>query len=82
MKQAFTIYPNPCKDQLTINYNLSGLVTCDLLDLSGKLQKRLFSENYANEEERSVRIDCADIPNGIYLCRLNSDYLTLIRANR
>lgn len=81
-KQVFSIYPNPCKDKLTINYNLSGLVTCDLLDLSGKLQKRLFSENHACEVERFVRIDCADIPVGIYLCRLNSDYLTLFRANQ
>jgi len=76
----FNLFPNPCKDKVTISYKLSksGLVTCSLFDISGRFQKTFFNTNNSNGEY-SFQADITNIQSGIYLCKLKSSCGTSIQ---
>jgi Secretion system C-terminal sorting domain/Carbohydrate binding domain len=59
------IYPNPASDYLIIN-NISDFKYIDIQNLSGIT---IFS--FACSGEKSVSIPVSDLPNGIYVIRLN-----------
>ncbi len=66
----WVIYPNPCKEQLTIssilpeneNYNL------EIVDVTGKQMKVITNETPYQHQQ----IDMADLPNGIYVLIIDS----------
>ena len=66
----WVIYPNPCKEQLTIssilpeneNYNL------EIVDVTGKQMKVITNETSYQHQQ----IDMTDLPNGIYVLIIDS----------
>lgn len=76
-KQFITVYPNPAKDQLTIqlNGNYSTNAFIELIDISGRIISR---QNITNTNER---INVANIPAGIYTVRFTDNGKTeLVRV--
>ena len=66
---AVNIYPNPARDQITVEFNSgnkSGPVTVDLLDTQGKnLKYFLIPEN-----SKKAYLDVSEIPVGFYLLKI------------
>ena len=67
----FTLYPNPAKTELRVNYNLSANanITISIIDLAGKKMKTIVN---AKQElgTYSVTGNVADLPNGTYLLEM------------
>jgi len=62
------IYPNPTRDELTIDFGSSQDKTCilKLFDVPGKT---IFSK-ILDQSMGKVTLSLKDIPNGIYVCRI------------
>ena len=66
-----TLYPNPVSDELTVVYQSSfqGILQIDLINMQGKITCR---KSIADPEDlKKVTINVADIPKGLYMCRLS-----------
>ena len=67
------LFPNPVKDQLTINLSDEMITSVTIFDVLGK---KVFSEsNFQNSE---VTIDTSKLTNGIYLVRVNETMIQKI----
>ena len=68
-----TVYPNPAKDVLNVDYSLalSSEVEIQLYDLSGRMVSNLFSghEGVVNQHT----FDVSEIPSGTYILMINAD---------
>ncbi|RYZ41594.1 MAG: T9SS type A sorting domain-containing protein, partial [Sphingobacteriales bacterium] len=60
-EEAFSIYPNPARTTITIEYEQAG--TFSLLDMQGRV---LISENLAEDTQKKV-IDVNNLSEGVYL---------------
>ncbi len=68
--QDFELYPNPAKDELFINSNISGNFYVEIIDLKGVvLLTKDFQENAVAEPKN---LDISGIDSGIYLLRVTS----------
>ena len=70
--EGVTSYPNPFRDQSTLQYELkeTGQVTIQLLNASGQLIRTLLNEQqFAGTNE--VQIQRQELSSGIYFCRLS-----------
>ncbi len=65
---TFTVYPNPSNDFIVINNQESSSFSYQIFDLVGKLYLEKLSISKVSE-----RIQIADLPNGVYLLRINSE---------
>jgi hypothetical protein len=73
---GFETYPNPCNEQITINYNLikSNKVTIELYDASGKYSKTIVNNLKVSSGSQSMVIKTEEngILSGIYYLRLSA----------
>ena len=66
----FSVYPNPARNFLQANVgNINGSLLFELYDLTGKAVRTLRRES-ATEQ---LRMDVADLPQGVYFCKLFLD---------
>jgi hypothetical protein len=65
------IYPNPCKENLTIRSLVSENenYTLEIMDITGKRMKTIANETFSQTQS----IDIADLPSGIYVLIINSE---------
>lgn len=61
----FTIYPNPAKDEINIKYEGKGIYQIEILNLIGNRVKTY------NQLEGDIRINISELPDGVYIIRLN-----------
>ncbi|MGB3605853.1 DUF7619 domain-containing protein [Psychroserpens sp.] len=73
---AFEVFPNPAKDNITIqtNQNSFGNITVSIVDIQGKL----ILESQISEVQR-FDIDISAIQSGLYFVKLNSNGKSLIK---
>ncbi len=62
VQDDFTVYPNPAKDQITIQGLKSG--TLEVFNSSGKVVKN------SEVKGMSTNVDISNLPNGIYIIRV------------
>jgi hypothetical protein len=67
---SISAYPNPASEKFSFSYTLKepGLVTMDLLDLTGKKVKNIFTEKQAPGSK--VITIAPDVQTGVYFVRL------------
>jgi len=65
------IYPNPARNELTINYELnkSAIVNINLINMQGKQYKALNKESNAIGKQ-TEKLDISHLPQGIYFVRM------------
>lgn len=69
----FKLYPNPVKDELTLNVNQGeNLVSYSILDITGKIVKEASFNTKSNQQNVSLN----DLEKGIYLIKVVSDKQT------
>ena len=76
-----TIYPNPVESFVQIGFTLkeSSTVSIDLLDVQGKMVRRLFTGHVA-EGIQQLNLDMTPFANGIYMCRVMSkDFVEVVK---
>jgi len=61
-EQKISIYPNPSKDFVTINWTKKSISTVSLVSLDGKILNRQIINNLTNE----IKIDLSGLSDGIY----------------
>lgn len=77
LEPAFSVYPNPFYDDLTINYEITepGVVTLRVYDLTGRLVTEILpSSNYQQPGSYTIRSSAAslDLAGGMYLFELRA----------
>ena len=72
------IYPNPFQDQTSIQFELekAGHVKIEIYDVAGKLITTIIDETYSGGQH-TVQFDTGSLPNGVYLCTLKVDDVSL-----
>lgn len=72
------IYPNPSEDFVHLNYEteVSGILNINLLDVNGRIIKRLSGEAL-NAGNQSKYIDISDFESGIYFIQLQTNKTTV-----
>lgn len=72
-----TIYPNPAKDELFINYELPGNdnLHITVTDLTGKT---LLEQNYRDVHRGIVHIPLSGLTSGIYLVNINGTFRRIV----
>ncbi len=63
----FEVYPNPTRDQLSLNASLNSINSIEIIDAGGKLQMLIH-----NPDPKEL-IDVSGLANGTYFIRLISD---------
>lgn len=63
VESSLSYFPNPVKDQLTVNYKYTGSSEVALSDMSGNVVKKVSVSGYDN----SVVFNTKDLQSGIYL---------------
>ena len=79
--RELTIYPNPVESFVQIGFTLkeSSTVSIDLLDVQGKMVRRLFTGHVA-EGIQQLNLDMTPFANGIYMCRVMSkDFVEIVK---
>lgn len=72
---SFKIYPNPAKDELFfLSDNLNGVTKINILDISGRLIKSIYSESVAAEISR---INISGMTEGMYLLSASNNGKTV-----
>nr|WP_321230699.1 T9SS type A sorting domain-containing protein [uncultured Psychroserpens sp.] len=66
--ESFEVYPNPAKNNVTINWNKSDLVSVRIYDALGKLM--YFSKNINISEPTTI--DVSNYSTGLYFVRINN----------
>ena len=76
---AFSIYPNPAKDHISINLDIKEYInlTLDIIDLTGKQVAIITNEKLSGNVTK--QFSTAELPNGYYLVRLQVDGKTSIQ---
>ncbi len=73
-KQQLKIYPNPFKNSATIEYELNekSPVSLQIFNINGQLRETLQNGEWMEAGKHKVYFDASDLPNGIYLCKLQT----------
>ena len=71
LAQQFTIYPNPVKDRLTINFDSlpKSEVTVEVYDLVGTVSH---NKTYSNVSEKGIVIDFSEFRSNVYYVKITS----------
>ncbi|MDZ4667223.1 MAG: DUF1501 domain-containing protein [bacterium] len=73
-----TNYPNPAKEQTTIQFTtFGGMVQISLLDLNGKLISALAQGEYGRGKHE-ISVDTNFLKNGVYLYQLSTEQGTVV----
>jgi len=73
---AFTVYPNPANDKVTVEYvlNADEFVSVELLDITGRIVKKLFSERQlAGTHILVIENLINELVNGIYFVSIKEN---------
>jgi hypothetical protein len=72
--KVLTVFPNPAKGLITIDYNHlnRGDVNLEILSLNGKKVKTLINKELLPSGKYQNAFDISGLPNGVYFVRLNS----------
>ncbi|MCD6062090.1 MAG: Copper type ascorbate-dependent monooxygenase [Flavipsychrobacter sp.] len=70
----FQPYPNPATDELIVKCHLDKSVTAtiDLVDITGKVAKKLMAGGHIESGYSALRYSIADLPAGMYTLRLQT----------
>ncbi len=62
------VYPNPTQASIYVEYKSNGNKDVDLrlLDLQGKIIKHINDIGLSLQENRTIEVNCSNLPNGIY----------------
>jgi len=76
----FRVYPNPTTGATNLDFALknAGDLTIDVIDLSGRVVKQIFSGNQPSGQQ-VMQIDAAGLQNGVYLIRMQSNGQQVVR---
>jgi hypothetical protein len=76
----FRVYPNPTTGATNLDFALknAGDLTIDVIDLSGRVVKQVFSGNQPSGQQ-VMQIDAAGLQNGVYLIRMQSNGQQVVR---
>jgi len=83
---AFTVFPNPFYDEITINYSISerGPVTIRVFDITGRLvAEPLPSSSYVQPGNYTMRLSAAELglAGGMYFFEMRSgDYKEVVKV--
>ena len=68
-------YPNPTKGTSNINFEVmqDGFTSIELIDLDGRTQQVVFSQEAFAGLTYSLQIEATDLPNGIYIYKLTTN---------
>jgi hypothetical protein len=73
----FSVYPNPCKDKLTITSNLLNQnLKFSIMDIRGKI---LYTKSIILYNDSPINFEISDLINGIYLLKIQSPTATYMR---
>lgn len=79
--KKISIYPNPAKDQLNIEYSLteSGILKIDLINIMGQKIRDILPPTYHQVGAKSLNYTFTDLPPGMYFVKvtLNNTYNTI-----
>jgi len=73
---SFTVYPNPAKNQLTINNVQLTIKNIEILDITGK-ETNIVCNSEQNEE--SISIDISNLKAGIYFIKVGNNIAKFIK---
>ncbi|MEN0006970.1 MAG: T9SS type A sorting domain-containing protein [Bacteroidota bacterium] len=70
----YPVYPNPTSDELTVGFSLAQMdeVTLEILDISGKPIKTLFTNTRHLAGPNKTTISTGALPNGVYILQLKT----------
>ena len=70
---AVGVYPNPATNKVISSFALENddTYTVGLYDLNGRVLKQLKKDNTDKGSIQTVEMDVNDVPNGIYVVRIN-----------
>lgn len=72
VKEAYTVYPNPANDYITISLQgIEGDVSLRIYDLQGRLVKETYLENLDSE------IDISDLASGLYIISIDEEKMPI-----
>ena len=74
----FILYPNPVSGSATLNFNLEGSFSINLLDINGK-QIRTLSNESKDHGMHKMNIDCNELSKGCYIIEINIDNRKIFR---
>jgi hypothetical protein len=68
-------YPNPTKGTSNINFEVmqDGFTSIELIDLDGRTQQVVFSQEAVAGLTYSLQIEATDLPDGIYIYKLTTN---------
>ncbi len=71
----FNTYPNPTKGISNINFEImqDGFTSIELVDLNGRTQQVVFSQEAFAGQKYSLQIQATDLPDGIYIYKLTTN---------
>jgi len=71
-EEVFRVYPNPFRDEITIEYNLkeSTSVNIVLYDITGKIVKELLIDEYQEKAFYQIKAKLCNLPEGTYICHI------------
>lgn len=71
-KEAYTIYPNPANDYLTVSLQgITGDVSLRIYDLQGRLVKETYLQNLDSN------IDVSDLASGVYIISIDEEKMPI-----
>lgn len=71
----FSTYPNPTNGTSNVKFEVmqDGFTSIELVDLNGRIQQVVFSQEAFTGQEYSLQIQAADLPDGIYIYKLTTN---------
>lgn len=76
-KSDFSIFPNPCKNEITVAINESVVSeTITIYDLLGNVIKSEKIHNESSDAQSVLRIDMRDVKVGVYILKLSNSNKT------
>jgi len=69
-KPLFKAYPNPVKDELTLNFDFQSSITIEILNLYGQ---KVFSEKINTAEKSMFTVPFFNFPQGVYLLNIKGE---------
>jgi hypothetical protein len=72
-QSQFNMYPNPAKDLLNVDLNLSETAenaTVTMFDINGRIIEQL---NYSNVKQQNIQFNVANLSAGFYFVRIQSE---------
>ncbi|MDD4395488.1 MAG: M20/M25/M40 family metallo-hydrolase [Bacteroidales bacterium] len=75
MLSSFQMYPNPAKEYVTLQFNLTeqSEIQAVICDMTGKTVWQQPSQTYANGMNQ-IQLNCRNFANGIYFCSLDINH--------